>query len=157
MENGFADQPQKVVSSFPELIHIRKTLCSIFKKIDLSDNIPESENQTSADQGRDQRGKDLAKRSHNLLHHILICLGRRLCRFLGDSFDACVGSELVVKYGHIISYNYLILPCLCECSFYCRNLFNGLLIRFLRIHEYETHSRHTMGNSLDVFFAADQL
>src|SRR5699024_11393435 len=100
---------------------------------------------------------DVCSSDLNLLHHILICLGRRLCRFLADSFDACVGSELVVKYGHIISYNYLILPCLCECSFYCRNLFNGLLIPFLRFPESETHSRHPMGKSLDVSFPADQL
>ena len=42
MEYRLSNEPQEIISSLPELIHICQTLCSILEKIDLSDDIAES-------------------------------------------------------------------------------------------------------------------
>lgn len=61
MEDRFADQPEEVVGSCPELGNIRQALRIVVEKVDFTDYIAEAEDKTAADQGRDQGSEDLAQ------------------------------------------------------------------------------------------------
>ena len=127
----------------------------VVKKVDLTDYIAEAQNQTAADQSRDQGREDFAQGSHDLLNGLLVGLGCGLHRILAHSLDARIGSKLVVKYAHIISDDDLILAGLGKGPLDTGDFLNGLLVRLFRIHQYEPHPGHTVGYRLDVFLAAD--
>ena len=97
MEDRLADQPEETVHSRPELRDLHQCLCAVCKKIDGIDHISEAQYKTSADQGRDQRGKDLAQGAHDLLDRVLIRLRSRLHRILAHTLDPRVSCKLFVK------------------------------------------------------------
>ena len=130
MEYRFADQPQEVVCSCPELGYIRQTLCSVVEEINFADYISKTEYKTAADEGRDQRGENLTQGSHDLLKRVLIRLCRCFYSIFAHTFDSSVCCKFIIEYGNIISDDNLILTCLCKCAFYTRQIFDLFFIRF---------------------------
>ena len=157
MEDRFADQPEEVICSCPELRDICEALCSVIEEVDLTDHVSEAEYKTAADQGRDQWREDLAQGAHDLLERVLVCLGRRLHGVLAHALDPCVSGKFIVENGDIISDDDLILAGLCERALDAWQLLDRLFIRFLRINKNKTHSCHTVGNGLDIRFPADEI
>ena len=101
MEDRLSDEPEETVHAGPELGNIRQGQSSVFKKADLADHVPEAQNQTAADQSRNQRGENLSQGSHNFLQGLLIGFCRGFHRFLADSLDARVSRKLIVKHTYI--------------------------------------------------------
>ena len=70
MEYCLTDQPQEAVYSCPELGHLDQCLCPAVHKLNLTDDVPESQNQTADDDGRNQRCEYLCDISYRLLNRI---------------------------------------------------------------------------------------
>ena len=157
MEDCFANQPEELVHAGPELGDIRQALGAVREEIDLTDDIAEAQDQTAADQGRNDRRKNLAQSSHDPLGRILPGLCGRLHRVLADALDARIRGKLIVKLCHVVSDDDLVLPGLRKGSLHARNIFDGFFVGLLRICQHEPHPRNTVGYRLDIFLAADQL
>ena len=157
MEYRFTDQPEEIVHSRPELRNICKALCVVVEEVDLTDHVSEAEYKTTADQSRDQGSEDLTQCAHDLLEWILVCLGSRFHGVFAHAFNPCVSGKFIVENGDIISDDDLILSGLSECALYARQLLDRLFICFFRIDKDKAHSCHTVGNSLDILFPADEI
>ena len=156
MEHRFTDQPQKVIGTGPELGNIRQALGPVVKKVDLTDDIAEAQNQTAADQGRNERSKNLSQIAHDPLNHVLVRLRRILRRVLAHALDPGICGKFVVESRNIVTDNNLILPRLGEGSLHGRKLSDCFRIRLFLIRQHEPHSGHAVGNRTDIFLSADQ-
>ena len=58
-EDRFTEQPQEVVNGFPRRVHLRQRLAAGHR--DVADHVAEAEDQTAADQRRQQREEDLGE------------------------------------------------------------------------------------------------
>ena len=83
--------------------HIRQALGAAAQEIDLTDDVAEAQDQAAADEGGDDRGKDLAQGTHDPLKQRLVRLGGRLHRILADPLDTRAGGKLIVEDGHIVA------------------------------------------------------
>ena len=80
VEDGLADDPQEVVHSVPERPHVRDGAgavlevegAGIVEEVDLSDDVAEAENQAAADEGGNDRRKDLPEDAHGAPERVLV-------------------------------------------------------------------------------------
>lgn len=66
MEDRFADQPQKAVDPRPELADLAQCLCSVLEQIQTVDTVAETKDQTSRNDRRDERCKNLCQRGNDV-------------------------------------------------------------------------------------------
>ena len=156
MEYRLADQPEKIIYSGPELADITQRFGSVFKQVETVDTVAEPQDQTSHNNRRYQRRKDLCYRSHCALQEILIALRRLFHSILGYPFDSGNRNKIIVKIRHCVPDNDLELSCLRETALYNLHGFDFLHIRFRLIVQNKPHSRHTMRNRGDILLSADQ-
>ena len=155
MEDGLTDQPQEVIQSRPELGHVGQRLGAAAKQIDLTDEVAETQNQTAADECRDDGGKNFAQCAHDALYRVLVGLGRALDRVATHALDARVLGKFLIEGRNVVADDDLILSGLGERTLDARNRFDGLFVGLFRVHKHETHARHAVGNCLDVGLAAN--
>ena len=154
MEDCFADQPQELVGAGPE--HALGDERRAAKDLHAVDDIAETENQTSDDDGWNQRCEDFSQCRHCFLKRILIFLGRLLDLILRDALDAGHFDEVIVEIRYVVADDNLELTGLRESSFDDFHLLKPCHVRLLRIVEHKPHSGHTVRNGSDVALSADQ-
>ena len=112
MEDRLTDQPQKAVDSAPELADVAQCLCSILKQIQTVDTISESKNQTTGDDRRNQRCKNLCQRCDQTLKHVLVVLRHLLDSILRHTLNARFLDKIIVEIRDRVSDDNLKLTCL---------------------------------------------
>ena len=135
MEDRLTDQPEKAVYSRPELRHLNQRLCPAVHKPNLSDDIPESQNQTADDNGRNKGCENLRDIGYRLLNRIHVSFCFLLYFLLGNSFDTGYRGKLIVKHGNIISNNHLKLSCLCKSPLYALKRFDPVSYTHLDVYK----------------------
>ena len=133
MEYSLANEPQEAVDTRPEYRYLGQCLSPAVKQGNLPDDVAESQNQTSHNDGRNQWRKYLCQTAHDSLEKGLVLHGSLLHRVLGDPFYACHLRKIIVKGAHLIADYDLELPCLGECALGASQAFDGLCIRLGRI------------------------
>src|SRR5699024_6544820 len=97
MEHRFSDQTQEVISTRPKPGKNRQALGSVIENVDFADDITEAQNQTAADQGRNEGSENLAQAAHDPLNHVLVRLCRLFCRVLADALNPCISGKFIVE------------------------------------------------------------
>ena len=96
VEDRFTDEPQEMVKSCPELAQLDKRMTAL-ENIQGVDDISETEDKTSGDDGREERSKDLREDRCDPLQRILIPLRRLLDLRLGNAGHSGDGCKVIIK------------------------------------------------------------
>ena len=96
VEDRLTDEPQEMVKSCPELAQLDKRMTAL-ENIQGVDDISETEDKTSGDDGREERSKDLREDRCNPLQRILIPLRRLLDLCLGNAGHSGDGRKIIIK------------------------------------------------------------
>ena len=154
VEDGLADHPQEAVHAAPERPHVRDGLGAVLEvedagigeEVDLADDVTEAQDETAADESRDERCKDLSEHAHRTLQRVLVCARRGLGGLLGDALDAADRRELLVEVCHVVADDHLELARLRERALGARQLLDGGNVCLLRINQHKAHARHAVGD-----------
>ena len=157
MEDGFADQPQEVVNTGPELAQLNQGSGAACEDVQAVDNVTEAQNQTAGDDCGDQGSEDLSQSSHDTLQSVLVLLCCGLSLFLADAFDAGDSGEVVVEVSNGVADDDLELTGLGEGALDGLQFFDGLDVSDCGIVQNEAHAGDAVADCCDVFLATNQL
>ena len=157
MEDSFADQPQEVVNTCPELAQLNQSSGTACEDVQAVDDVTEAQNQTAGDDCGDQGGENFSQSSHDALQSVLVLLCCGLCLVLADAFDAGDSGEVVVEVSNGVADDDLELTGLGEGALDGLQFFDSLDISDCGIVQNEAHTGDAVADRCDVFLAANQL
>ena len=153
MEDRFAQQPEKVINSGPELaLTDQRRAVEDFHAVN---DVAEAENQTASDNSRDQRRENLRKGGHEFLQNVLVLLGHALDLFFGDAGNAGDRREIVIEIRDFIADDHLELSRLRERSLDRGNAFNLFDVGPFGVHQHIAHTGDAVGRRRDIFAPAN--
>jgi len=157
VEDGFADQPQEVVNTGPELAQLYQSGGAACEDVQAVDDVAEAQNQTACDDCGNQGCEDFCQSGHDTLQSVLVLLGCGLGLVLADAFDAGNGGEVVVEVSDGIADDDLELTGLGEAALNGRDSLDCLDVCQCGIVQHEAHTGHAVADCCDVFLATNQL
>lgn len=157
VEHSFTNEPQEIVNAGPELRNVGQALGTVCEEVDFTDDVAEAQNQTTADQSRNDGGENLAQSTHNALRQRLIAGCRCLHRILAHAFNPGKSGELIVKIRHIVADDHLKLARLRESALHRGQRLDLVGFGLGRVHQNKAHPGHAVGHRPNVFLAADVL
>ena len=96
MEDRLTDQPEEMIKTCPELGQLYECVTAL-ENIQGVDNVSETEDKTSGDDGRQQRCEDFRQYRSDSLERILILFCSLLDCILGDTGYSGYFREVVVE------------------------------------------------------------
>ena len=157
MEDSFADQPQEVVNTGPELAQLNQGSGAACEDVQAVDNVTEAQNQTAGDDCGDQGSENFSQSSHDTLQSVLVLLSSGLGLVLADAFDAGNGGEVVVEVSNSVADDDLELTSLSEGALDGLQFFDSLDVGLCGIVQNEAHTGDAVADCSDVFLATNQL
>ena len=155
-EYGLADQPQEIVDSRPYLVHFGDGFGAVLQKLDITDDIPKSQDQTADNDGRNDWRKYLRKVRNAPLQKVHLAFGRRFYFLFIYAVHPADSGKLIKENGYFVTYNYLELASLCKTSLYRRQFLDLFYICLFLICENKAHSGGTVGERDHILFPSDQ-
>ena len=152
MEDGFADEPEKLVHPRPEDGGLRQRLA--VEHFDFADEVAEAEDEAAADERGDDRRENFAEGAHDALQQVLLAAGRSFHRILRYPFNTGERGKRLIKLAYLIANNHLELSGLGKRPLDTTNRLNAGNIRLLRLNQDKTHPRHAMRHRADILPAA---
>ncbi len=153
-EDRFTEQPQEVVNGFPRRVHLRQRLAVGHR--DVADHVAEAEDQTAADQRRQQWEEDLGEVGDGALSPGHVLARGHLGLLLVGLVDAGAGDQRLIVVADVGADHHLELPGVGEATLDHRQRFDLFRFRLVGIVEDETQPGNAMADGGDVLAAADQ-
>ncbi len=128
---------------------------AIVEHLDVADDVAKAQDQTTGDDGRQQRHEDLRQMGDTPLQRIHVLARRLLGGLLAATADAELLGQRLVPLLYLVTDHHLELTALSEASLHRRDGFDGLAVGLGRIVQDEAQSGQAVADGGDVLLAAD--